>query len=603
MNNYSSDRSIYVYKQSVRKTFDFLKETYHLDDLYAKSIPLENEYGYLLPICKLHLDDHVLISTLSRWRRENTFAYPSQFTVTDDGTASWLRERVIGVDDRMLFLVVNRHGYPIGHLGFANAINDQMEIEMDNIVRGVANVAPGIMTRSMSRLIEWAKESFWPRSFYLRVFSDNEHAIKFYRRLGFVDDRLIPLRRWEESAGTFYRPLTEDDNQPADKHFLRMVYSPSQSQIEKSDRVILTAGPSISAREASYALDAARYGWNNQWSKYIRRFEQTFADYLGVKYALSTSSCTGALHLALLGLGIGPGDEVIIPDITWVATANAVLYVGATPIFADVESGSWCIDPESVKQLITDKTKAIIPVHLYGHPARMDKLMEIAQEYNLHIIEDAAPAIGAEFLGKKTGTFGDVAAFSFQGAKLVVTGEGGMLVTNNEQLYQRIYSIWDQGRTPGTFWINELGWKYKMSNIQAAIGLGQLERVDEMIEAKRRIFSWYAESLQGTPYITLNHEMPWARSIYWMTSILVDERSGITRDEMRTRLKQLNIDTRPVFPAISQYPIWPRQQKPQPVAKRIAEQGINLPSGVRLTRAEVDYICNCIRKIVADQSR
>lgn len=598
-----SDRIIDVYKQAVRKNFTFLKETYRLDDLYAKSIPLPDEMGYLLPVCKLHIDDYHLISTLAQWRRDNAFAYPSQFTVTESGTASWLKEKVIGVEDRMLFLVVDRHGYLVGHLGFANAINDQMEIEMDNIVRGIAGVAPGIMTKSMLKLIEWAGENLGPKSFYLRVFTDNEHAIRFYQRIGFVDDKLIPLRRWEENGNVFYRPVAEGDCHPADKYFLRMVYSPPQSQIEMSNRLILTAGPSISAREASYALDAARYGWNNEWNKYIRRFEQTFADYLGVKYALSTSSCTGALHLALLGLGIGPDDEVIVPDITWVATANAVMYVGATPIFADVEPDSWCIDPESVEQLITAKTRAIIPVHLYGHPARMDRIMEIAQRYGLYVIEDAAPAIGAEFLGQKTGTFGDVAAFSFQGAKLVVTGEGGMLVTNNEQLYQRIYSLWDQGRTPGTFWINELGWKYKMSNIQAAIGLGQLERVDEMIEAKRRIFSWYAEGLEGVPYITLNYEMPWARSIYWMTSILVDERSGITRDEMRARLKQFNIDTRPVFPAISQYPIWPKPQEPQPVAKRIGDQGINLPSGVRLTRTEVEYICNCIRKIMSDLTR
>lgn len=599
----STDRLINVYKQAVRKAFTFLKDTYQLDDLYAKSIPLADQAGYLLPVCKLHLDDPHLISTLAQWRRDNAFAYPSQFTVTESGTASWLKEKVIGVEDRMLFLVVDRHGYLVGHLGFANAINDQMEIELDNIVRGVAGVAPGIMTKSMLKLIEWARENLGPKSFYLRVFSDNEHAIRFYRRIGFVDAQLIPLRRWEEGGSVFYRPLADRDCNPPDKYFLRMVYSPPRSQIETSDRVILTAGPSISAREASYALDAARYGWNDQWNKYIRRFEQAFADYLGVRYALSTSSCTGALHLALLGLGIGPGDEVIVPDITWVATANAVMYVGAIPVFADVEPDSWCIDPQSVQQLITEKTRAIIPVHLYGHPSRMDKILEIAKQHGLFVIEDAAPAIGAEFLGQKTGTFGDIAAFSFQGAKLVVTGEGGMLVTNNEQLYQRIYSLWDQGRTPGTFWINELGWKYKMSNIQAAIGLGQLERVDEMIEAKRRIFSWYAEGLEGVPYITLNQEMPWARSIYWMTSILVDERSGITRDEMRAKLKQFNIDTRPVFPAISQYPIWPRPQRPQAVAKRIGDQGINLPSGVRLTQAEVDYICSCIRKIMSGRMR
>ena len=247
-----------------------------------------------------------------------------------------------------------------------------------------------------------------------------------------------------------------------------MRYAPQRTDI--GAELILTAGPSISAREASYTLDAARRGWNNEWNKYIRRFESTFADYVGVKYALSTSSCTGALHLALSALGIGPGDEVIVPDVTWVATANAVVYVGATPVFADIDPQTWCLDPKSLQEAITSHTKAIIPVHLYGHPAEMDKIMAIAQAHNLYVVEDAAPAIGAEFRGQKTGTFGHFAAFSFQGAKLAVTGKGGILVTNDETLYKKVYALWDQGRTPGTFWINEVGWKYKMSNVQAALG-------------------------------------------------------------------------------------------------------------------------------------
>jgi perosamine synthetase len=365
------------------------------------------------------------------------------------------------------------------------------------------------------------------------------------------------------------------------------------------DRLILTAGPSISGKEAWYALDAARSGWNSEWNKYIQRFETSFAHYIGTRYALSTSSCTGALHLALAALGIGPGDEVIVPDITWVATANAVVYVGATPIFADIEAGSWCLDPTSFESKITSRTKAVMPVHLYGHPAQMDRIMEIARKHNLRVIEDAAPAIGAEVEGRKTGTFGDFAAFSFQGAKLLVTGEGGMLVTSNEELFQKAYTIWDQGRRPGTFWIQETGFKYKMANVQAALGLGQLERVDEMIEAKRRIFSWYLEEIGDVRGIRLNREMPWARSIYWMSSIEVEESASVSRDELRKKLRERNVDTRPVFPAISQYPVWPVVQEPQPVARRVGDRAINLPSGVCLKRDQVAYIGRCIRGILA----
>jgi len=365
---------------------------------------------------------------------------------------------------------------------------------------------------------------------------------------------------------------------------------------ELSMETILTAGPSISERECYYAMDAVRYGWNQKWSEYLNRFEKSFADYVDRNHALATSCCTGALHIALAALKIGAGDEVIVPDITWVATANAVLYVGATPIFVDVEKDSWCLDPNSFESCITTKTKAVIPVHLYGHPCNMDPIMEIAQRHGLYVVEDAAPSIGAEYKGKRTGSFGHFAAFSFQGAKLAVTGEGGMLVTSDRDLYEKARQIWDQGRKPGTFWIEKNGLKYKMSNIQAAIGLGQIERNNSMVEAKRRIFSWYEENLKDVLCVSLNKEMPWARSIYWMTSLRLHEDAPLTRDALIASLKEQNIDSRPVFPAISQYLIWPVKQKPQPVAKLIGDHAINLPSGVCLSRREVEYICACIRK-------
>jgi perosamine synthetase len=241
-----------------------------------------------------------------------------------------------------------------------------------------------------------------------------------------------------------------------------------------------------------------------------------------------------------------------------------------------------------------------MPVHLYGHPAEMDTIVAIARKHNLYIVEDAAPAIGAECNGRKTGTYGDFAAFSFQGAKLLVTGEGGILLTSNKDLYNKAYSIWDQGRRPGTFWIQDQGYKYKLANPLAAIGLGQLERVDELIEAKRKIFEWYDEGLAGFAPVQLNYEASWARSIYWMSSIVVSETASVSRDELIKQLKSRNVDTRPVFPAISQYPIWERRQEAQPTAARIGRQGINLPSGVCLKRDHIAYVCAQIREILGD---
>lgn len=590
-------RVIQVYKKALSENFKFLKQTVRLDDLMAKSIALPDEIGFLVPVCRLHVDDENLISVLSKWRKENFFAYPSQFEVTDSGTKSWLVSKLLDVEDRLLFLVVNKHGKPIGHLGWANGLNDNMEMEVDNVVRGEKEGNPGIMSMAMNALIDWAQEMIGPSEISLKVFSDNESAVNFYRKLGFQDDKLIPLRKHVEATGTFYRSIEQGDNSAADKSFLKMDYAPNRPY--DGTKMILTAGPSISAREASYALDAARYGWNNQWSGYIKQFEKVFAEYIGVKHAISTSSCTGALHLALLGLGIKPGDEVIVPDITWVATANAVTYCGAIPIFADIQEDSWCLDPHSFESLITERTKAVIAVHLYGHPAQMDRIVEIARKRNIPILEDAAPSIGAEFKGQKMGTFGDASAFSFQGAKLLVTGEGGMFVTNNDKLYEKVLSLWDQGRDPSRmFWINDTGWKYKMSNVQAAIGLGQIQRSDELIGAKRRIFKWYDEGLKGVQGLKLNYETSWARSIYWMSSITLDKTAKISRDDLRSKLKAMNVDTRPVFPAISQYPIWPKVQKPQPMAKKIGDTGINLPSGVCLKHEQVAYVCESIRKIL-----
>jgi len=582
-----------VYLRAVTNTFAFLKETRRLDDLYAKSIAIEKNQGFLVPVCELHTSDEELIKDLAAWREANQDAFPTRFPVTVEGTVSWLRTRLLDVADRMLFVVVDPHGNRIGHMGLAGALNDASEIEIDNVVRGVARVRPGIMRSALQTLLDWTEEHLAPATIALRVLRDNAHSIAFYRRLGFVDDGLLPLRRHASGASVAFEALEATDVAEPDAFFLRMAYRPNRSA--DTSRMILTAGPSISAREASYALDAARHGWNREWNGYIERFERAFAEYLGVKHAISTSSCTGALHLALLALGVGPGDEVIVPDLTWVATANAVLYVGATPVFVDVQPAGWCMDPRAFEAAITPRTRAVIPVHLYGHPASMDAIVAIARARGIAVVEDAAPAIGATIDDRKVGTFGDVAAFSFQGAKLLVTGEGGMLVTNSDELFERVVSLWDQGRDPKRpFWINQRGVKYKMANVQAAIGLGQLERVDEMIEAKRRVFGWYADALDGVPHVTLNHEVPGMRSIYWMTSVLLDPAAGISRDDLRTALRARNIDTRPVFPAISQYPIWARTREAGPVAARIGAQGLNVPSGVRLRREQVAYISQVI---------
>ena len=549
----------------------------------------------LVPVCELHARDERLIADLARWREQSSFAFPTQFPVTHAGTATWLRRGLLDVPGRILFLVQDRFGHTVGHLGFASAESSDRSLEVDNVVRGEKAVQPGLMGAALEGLLAWGEECFRPARIHLRVFADNEHAIAFYRRVGFRDAARSPLRR--EVDGETVRYVACDDSR-ADRWFLGMDWAPDRAG---GAEPILTAGPSISPREVSYATDAARHGWNRRWSGYITRLEREFAEYVGAEHAIATSSCTGALHLAMVALGLGPGDEAIVPEQTWVATAKAVEYTGATPVFADVEPVSWCLDPASVEAAITERTKAIVPVHLYGHPADMDALQAVADRHGLPLIEDAAPAIGAELRGRRVGALGTAGAFSFQGAKLLVTGEGGMLVTNDPDVYARAYKAWDLGveRSKG-FWIDAHGLKYKLPNVAAAIGLGQLQRVDHLIEAKREIFAWYAEELAGVHGITLNHEAEWARSIYWMTSILVDPACGIDRDGMRAALAAEGIDTRPTFPLISTYPIWPeRRALAAPVARMIGDRGINLPSGVRLRRDQVARIGEAIRRAVA----
>jgi len=365
----------------------------------------------------------------------------------------------------------------------------------------------------------------------------------------------------------------------------------------KIDKMILTAGPSITEKEISYVTDAVTSGWNENWNGYITRFEDEFSKYIGVDNAVTTSSCTGALHLGLLALGIGPGDEVIVPEITWVATASAVAYVGATPVFCDIEEGSWCMNVTSAENLITSRTKAIFPVHLYGHPANMPEIMKLAEKYKLKVIEDAAPSIGAEVGGQKTGSFGDVAGFSFQGAKILVTGEGGMLVTNNQSLFNRVKSLGDHGRDPKyPLAAVEVGYKYKMSNLQAALGLAQIERADELVNRKREINALYNQLLSKNDKVKVSTDLKGCKSIHWMTSIELIGASFKDRENFMKKLKENMIDSRPVFSPMSSLPMFEKRSD-NPISYRIGRSSINLPSGHNLNQEEITYICDVINKL------
>lgn len=358
------------------------------------------------------------------------------------------------------------------------------------------------------------------------------------------------------------------------------------------------AEPKFGDAELRYVNECILTGWVSSAGKFVTKFEEQFAKFCGTKYGISSSSGTTALHLSLLALGIGPGDEVIVPSFTFISTANAVTFTGAKPVFVDSEPSTWNIDPLKIKKAVTAKTKAIIPVHVYGHPANMDHILDIAREYNLAVVEDAAEAHGALYKGKKVGSFGDMGMFSFYGNKIITTGEGGMIVTDNEELAEKMRVLRDHGMDPKRrYWHSVLGYNYRMTNIQAALGVGQMERIDQIVEQKRRNAALYAKDLQNIPGITLPPEATWTKNIYWLYSILIDEEEfGMSSKELGEQLRKRGIETRPLFPPVHQQPIYDTKQS-LPVAERLSHCGLSLPSSVNLNGDEIEKITGEIRDI------
>ncbi len=359
--------------------------------------------------------------------------------------------------------------------------------------------------------------------------------------------------------------------------------------------MIPVAEPSLGKEEEALVLDGLRSGWVSSIGKYIDQFEKAFAKYCGVKYAITTSNGTAALHLALVALDIGPGDEVIVPSMTFVATANAVTYTGAKPVFVDSELETWNIDPEKIKEKINKRTKAIIPVHLYGHPAEMGQIMAIARKYNLVVVEDAAEAHGALYKQKKAGSLGDIACFSFYGNKIITTGEGGMILTNNKVYANKIKMLRDHGVSKRRrYYHPTLGFNYRMTNLQAALGLAQIRKIDSFIDRKREIAKLYEKYLIDlVPEIVLAPEAKWAKNVYWMYSILLPKKGKKNRDFLIKELKKKGVDSRPFFFPIHRLPRYNIGEH-YPNADFLGMSGVNLPSSFGLLEEQIKYISDKI---------
>jgi perosamine synthetase len=361
-------------------------------------------------------------------------------------------------------------------------------------------------------------------------------------------------------------------------------------------RIIPVCEPKLDGNESKYVARCLETNWISSTGANIEQFEKKFAKYCEARYGISCTSGTTALHLALATLGIGEGDEVIVPTFTMIATANAVTYTGATPVLVDAEPDTWNIDTEKIEEKVTERTRAIIVVHTYGHPADMDKILSIAEKYHLYVVEDAAEAHGAEYKGKKIGSMGDIACFSFYANKIITTGEGGMLTTNDKRLAEVARELRSHAFSKERhFWHQYVGYNYRMTNLQAAIGLAQVERFDELVQLRIGHARLYNSMLKGIKGITLPPETEDVKNVYWMYSILVEDELGISRDELRKRLAERGVETRTFFIPLHLQPIYfHRYGERFPIAEELCRKGMYLPSASSLTEKEITYVVESI---------
>jgi perosamine synthetase len=355
--------------------------------------------------------------------------------------------------------------------------------------------------------------------------------------------------------------------------------------------------PWLSENARRYVLDCVDTGWISSLGQYVARFEREFARFCEAEHAVATSNGTTALHLALAALGVGEGDEVLVPDLTFVATANVVRYTGATPVLVDSAPATWGMDPDDARRKVTRRTRAVIPVHLYGHPVDLDPLLALAAEHGFDVVEDAAEAHGARYKGRRVGALGRIGAFSFYGNKIITTGEGGALVTGDAALAERAAFLRDHAMDPRRrYYHPEVGFNYRMTNIQAAIGCAQLEQADAILGRRKAIAAAYEAGLDGVPGLTRPPAAPWAESVHWMYSVLVEPAFGLDRDGVREGLRARGVDSRPFFVPLHELPPH-RAPGPFPVSTRLARQGINLPSGTGLAAEEIATVCEALRAL------
>lgn len=367
--------------------------------------------------------------------------------------------------------------------------------------------------------------------------------------------------------------------------------------------------PLLGGKELEYVSNCINTNWISSKGKYVEEFEKKFSEYCGCKYGVSTTNGTASLHLALASIRLKKSDEVIVPTFTMISSVFSIVYCGAKPVLVDADPETWSMDANKIEEKVSDKTKAIMPVHIYGHPCDMDPIMKTAKKHGLYVVEDSAEAHGAEYKGKKAGGIGDIGCFSFYANKIITCGEGGMVVTNNEEIAQHATSLKDLSfsRKKRIYLHSEVGYNYRMTNLQAAIGLAQFERIHEFIEMRRKNARLYSQFLMNTKGIRLPIEKEWAKNIYWMYSVLVEPEFGLSRDELMTELEKKGIETRSFFIPMNKQPVFGDMHlfkgESYPIAEELSKKGLYLPSSSGLKPDEIKYVCDSIAEIQNKCSR
>jgi perosamine synthetase len=363
-------------------------------------------------------------------------------------------------------------------------------------------------------------------------------------------------------------------------------------------RVPLMA-PSLEGNELKYVTDCIKTNWISSQGTYVKKFEEMFRDFCKIDFATSCSNGTAALHLALKAIDIKEGDEVIVPNFTFASPLNVIIHCNAKPVIVDIDKNNWTLDPTKIEEKITQKTKAIIAVHIYGHPCNMNKIMDIAKRHNLKVIEDCAESLGATYNNKLTGTIGDIGCFSFFANKVITTGEGGMVITKDPEVYKKLELLRDHGMTKKRrYWHEIPGFNYRLTNLQAAVGVAQMERIDHFIKRRREIAKRYNENLKDVEGINIPPEEEWAKNIYWLYTILIDKTiCGINRDQLSIKLHEAGVETRPTFYPLNKQPPYFNEEE-YPITELVAQNGLSLPGCIDIKMEKIDEVCNIIKNII-----